>query len=54
MISFGRINPYKFVNCTVELEESYKGYMTTDNKILATKDSKIYALKEKGSENING
>ena len=54
MISFGRINPYKFVNCTVELEESYKGYMTTDNKILATKNGKIYALKKEEAKNANG
>ena len=54
MISFGRINPYKFVNCTVETEESYKGYVTTDNKILATNDGKIYALKEKEVTGFNG
>lgn len=54
MISFGRINPYKFVNCTVEIEESYKGYMTTDNKILATNDGKIYALKKEEATNVNG
>lgn len=54
MISFGKINPYKFVNCTVEIEEPYKGYMTTENKILATKDGKIYALKEKEATKLNG
>lgn len=54
MISFGRINPYKFVNCIVEIEESYKGYMTTDNKTLATNDGKIYVLKEDGVIESNG
>lgn len=54
ILEFGRINPYKFVNCMIELGESYKGYMTSDNKILSTVDNKIYALKSNEVTITNG